>query len=259
MIGVFDSGVGGLTVVRHIRDRLPSVDIHYFGDRARAPYGPRSVLEVRSFSEAISSHLIGLGAETIVVACNTASAAALHSLRETFPDTAFVGMEPAVKPAASNTKSGVVGVVATAGTIDGELFESVVQRFGADVTVASAACPEWVSMIENGELEGIRVRNSVEACLEPLIAAGVDHIVLGCTHFPLLVETIESVLADRARVVDPGPAVARQTQKIWEQRNRRDGRGELVVELTGSDRHVTAILDAVGLVPQRQAVTSSLT
>lgn len=256
MIGVFDSGLGGLTLVRHIRDRIPLADIHYVGDRARAPYGPRASEQVKAFSEAISRYLIDSGAEVVVVACNTASAAALHHLRRVFPDTPFVGMEPAVKPAARSTSSGVVGVVATAGTLEGDLYESVVQRFGADVQVVSAACPEWVELVEGGQITGPVVEETVRSCLEPLMAAGADHIVLGCTHFPILADTIRSVLAGRAKIIDPGPAVAKQAQRRY---SDRVGTGSLVIELTGTDENLPEVAQAVGLESSYRAVVSDLT
>ncbi len=151
--GIFDSGVGGLTILRAVHSIMPDQPLVYFADQAHVPYGERSLDEVRNYSENISRFLIGQGAGVIVVACNTASAAALHTLREKFPDTAFVGMEPAVKPAAEKTQSGVVGVLATPATFQGELFASVMERFSAGVTVLKDTCPGLVARIENGDLD----------------------------------------------------------------------------------------------------------
>ncbi|HBY07279.1 MAG TPA: glutamate racemase, partial [Chloroflexi bacterium] len=147
-VGIFDSGVGGLSVLREIRIQLPHEDLIFFADQAHVPYGPRSLEQVRAFSEAITRFLLDHGAKLIVVACNAASAAALYHLRETFPEIPFVGMEPAVKPAAEQTQSGVVGVLATPATFQGELYASVVERFASDVIVLQDTCPGLVAQIE---------------------------------------------------------------------------------------------------------------
>ena len=152
-IGIFDSGVGGLSILREIRLVLPHEDLLYFADQAHVPYGARSLEEVRDFSEGITSFLLEQGAKLIVVACNTASAASLYYLRNRFPDTLFVGMEPAVKPAAESTLNGVVGVLATPATFQGELFASVVERFAEGVTILSQTIPGLVERIESGQID----------------------------------------------------------------------------------------------------------
>ena len=259
MIGIFDSGLGGLTVAGHIRRLAPRADLLYIGDRARAPYGPRSPDEVLEFSSEITHRLLDRGAGVIVVACNTASAAALHPLRAAFPDVPFVGMEPAVKPAAHLSSTGVVGVVATAGTLDGPLYESVVERFGSGVEVVSAACPDWVALVEAGMIDAPETMESVARCLEPLIERRADRIVLGCTHFPLLEGAIQAALAGRAEIVDPGPAVAKQTLRIAQRLGIEQGSGRLTVELTGTDRGVDRVLTLVGLANTQVAVISQIT
>lgn len=259
MIGVFDSGLGGLTVAGHIRRLAPQADILYIGDRARAPYGPRSPREVLAFSSEITRRLLDHGAGVVVVACNTASAAALHPLRAAFPDVQFVGMEPAVKPAANHTSTGVVGVVATAGTLDGPLYESVVERFGTGVEIVAAACPDWVELVEAGMIDAPQTMESVARCLEPLIDRRADRIVLGCTHFPLLERAIRQVLAGRAEIVDPGPAVARQTLRVAESFGMERGSAHLTVELTGTDRGAARVLELVGLANTGVAVISHIT
>ncbi|HLT97015.1 MAG TPA: glutamate racemase [Acidimicrobiia bacterium] len=214
MIGVFDSGVGGLTVLAEIRRRLPDADLIYVGDHAAAPYGERSLESVADRCRLVSDWLVGEGCRVITVACNTASAAALHSLRARHPDVAFVGMEPAVKPAASTTRAGRVGVVATAATFQGELFATAVERFAADIDVYSAACPEWVRLVEEGQLDGAAVEEAVERCLRPLIAQRIDVLVLACTHYPALAPVIARCLGPEVQIVDPSPAVARQTERV---------------------------------------------
>jgi glutamate racemase len=258
MIGIFDSGLGGLTIAGHIRRLAPTADLLYFGDRGRAPYGPRSSAEVLEFSSEITRRLLDQGAGVIVVACNTASAAALHPLRAAFPDTEFVGMEPAVKPAASHTSTGVVGVVATAGTLNGPLYESVVARFGSGVKIIGAACPEWVDLVEAGDMGTERSAEAVARCLEPLLDNGADRIVLGCTHFPLLGDEIAHVVEGRAAIVDPGPAVAKQTLRIASRLGIDRGAGRLTVQLTGDSRGVDVVAKLVGLANPEVAVISGL-
>lgn len=230
VIGVFDSGIGGLGVLKHIRDELPDADVIYVADQGRAPYGVRPLEEVARISTEITAGLIDRGATTIVIACNTASAAALHELRSRFPDTTFVGMEPAVKPAALETSSGVIGVVATAATFQSELFESVVARFAGESKVVTAACPEWVELVERGELEGPSVDRAVEDRIAPLLAAGADALVLGCTHFPFLLEAIQRAAGPTVTIVDPAPAVARQVARV----DGGAGHGSLTVLSSGN-------------------------
>lgn len=214
MIGVFDSGVGGLTVWREIVRQLPGEDTLYLADQAHVPYGSRSLGEVRQFSEAISRFLLDQGARVIVVACNTASAAALHHLRRTFPEVPFVGMEPAVKPAVERTHSGVVGVLATEATFQGELFASLLDRYAGDTEVFTQVCPGLVNVVETGALETSETEALLRTYLLPLIEAGVDQLVLGCTHYPFLRPTIERIAGKGVSIIDPAPAVARQTGRV---------------------------------------------
>ena len=216
-IGIFDSGVGGLSVFREIRKVLPEVSIVYFADQANVPYGPRPLLEVRSFSKKITEFLISEGAELIVVACNAASAAALHDLRQEYPTYPFVGMEPAVKPAAEYTKTGVVGVLATPATFQGELYASVVERFANEVKIMQNTCPGLVKSIESGDLIGPEPRSILENAILPMLAENIDTIVLGCTHYPFVIPLIQSIAGEKVRVIDPAPAIARQTARMMHQ------------------------------------------
>jgi glutamate racemase len=175
--------------------QLPAQAVIYLGDQAHVPYGPRPLEEVRGFSAAVTRFLLAKGARGIVVACNAASAAALHSLRAAFPDVPFVGMEPAVKPAAEQTHTGVVGVLATPATFQGALYASVVERFAQGVTVLQHTCPGLVAQIESGDLDGAETRRILENALRPMLAKGIDTVVLGCTHYP-------------------APAVARQAARL---------------------------------------------
>ncbi len=213
-IGVFDSGVGGLSVLRAIRKQMPAESVLYFADQGHVPYGPRSLNEVRTFSAGITRFLLSLGAKLIVVACNTASAAALHYLRQAFPDVPFVGMEPAVKPAAEHTQTGVVGVLATPATFQGALYASVVERFANGVTLLQDTCPGLVGQIEAGNLDAPETRAILENALRPMIGKGIDTIVLGCTHYPFVIPLIQQIVGPDVRVIDPAPAVARQVGRL---------------------------------------------
>jgi glutamate racemase len=214
IIGVFDSGVGGLSVLRHLRVQAPAAHLIYFADSAHVPYGPRPLTQIQSFSEAITRFLLAQGAEAIVVACNTASAAALKTLRGTFSAVPFVGMEPAVKPAAENTRTGVVGVLATPATFQGELFNSVVERFAQGVTVLQQICPGLVEQIEAGELATPKTEGMLRGWVEPLLAQNIDALVLGCTHYPFVIPLLQKICGPSVRIIDPAPAVARQTLKV---------------------------------------------
>jgi glutamate racemase len=216
-IGIFDSGVGGLSVWREVAVQLPHEDTLYFADQIHIPYGPRTLEQIRSFSEAITRFLIERGAKLIVVACNTASAAALKHLRATFPAVPFVGMEPAVKPAAEHTRTGVVGVLATPATFQGELFASVVERFANGVQLINQICPGLVEQIEAGQLKTPDTVAMLDRFLTPIRLGGADTIVLGCTHYPFVIEAIRQ-LAPGVNVIDPAPAVARQVNRVLSER-----------------------------------------
>lgn len=218
-IGIFDSGVGGLSVLSAIRDELPSESVIYFADQAHIPYGPRPIDQIRDFSVAITHFLLSQGAKIIVVACNTASAAALHHLRELFPFVSFVGMEPAVKPAAETTQTGKVGVLATPTTFAGELFASVVERFAKDVDIYKSTCPGLVEQIEMGDLESETTRAILEDALNPMLDAGIDTVVLGCTHYPFVIPLIKSITGLEVRTIDPAPAIARQVHRVLSGKN----------------------------------------
>jgi glutamate racemase len=214
MIGIFDSGVGGLSVLREIRKQLPNEPVIFLADQAHVPYGSRTLEEVRRFSVAITRHLLAQGAKLIVVACNTASAAALHPLRQTFPEIPFVGMEPAVKPAAEHSHSRVVGVLATPATFQGALYASVVERFAQDVTLLQHTLPGLVQQIEAGELDAPETRRILEEALLPMLEQDIDTVVLGCTHYPFVIPLIKDIVGPDVRVIDPAPAVARQTARL---------------------------------------------
>lgn len=213
-IGVFDSGLGGLSVWREIVRLRPDLESDYVGDRAHIPYGPRSMLEITQLSQAITRFLLRRGCTTIVVACNTASAAALSELRATHPDVRFVGMEPAVKPAALESRRKVVGILATAATFQGALFATAVERFAADVRLVRQVCPGLVELIESGEVDGPRTEALLRPFLEPSLSAGADTLVLACTHYSFVRTALERLAGPGVRILDPAPAVARQLDRV---------------------------------------------
>lgn len=222
-VGFFDSGVGGLSVLRAFQALCPEVETEYLADSAHAPYGNRPAEEIARLSEANAEELIARGCDVVVVACNTATAAAIDILRRRHPEIPFVGMEPAVKPAALRSKSGVVAVLATAGTFKGRLYNETKGRYAGGVKVIAAVADEFVAEAERvkgapyaewTEADRARILGIVRARVEPLLDAGADVIVLGCTHFPLLIGAIEEVCAGRAEVIDPSPAVARQIRRV---------------------------------------------
>lgn len=225
-IGVFDSGVGGLSVLRAVREQMPHERVLYFGDQGHIPYGPRPLQQVRDFSEAITRFLLDKGAKLIVVACNAASAAALTYLRTAFPEVQFVGMEPAVKPAAEHTQTGVVGVLATPATFQGALFGSVVERFAGGVELLKDTCPGLVQQIEAGDLQGPATRQVLERALHPMLARHIDTVVLGCTHYPFVISVIQDIVGEGVRVIDPAPAIARQAGRLLDRTNLRNPGGE---------------------------------
>ena len=247
-VGFFDSGIGGTCILRAFRKLCPDVATEYLADSAHCPYGNRPPEEIVRLSVANTEELLRRGCDVIVVACNTATAAAIDRLRTRWPDVPFVGIEPALKPAALKSKTGVVGVLATAGTFHGRLYNETKAKFARDVTVLAAVADEFVEIVEKLGREGTgnreqgtahpiprspfpvpcslfpvprslwsaEVERVVRAKVEPLLKAGADRIVLGCTHFPHLKPVIERVCAGRAEVIDPSDAVARQVRRVVE-------------------------------------------
>lgn len=234
-VGVFDSGVGGLSVVRELIRELPYEDFLYLADSAHCPYGPRPAPEIRRLSHAISALLVERGAKAIVVACNTASAAALSSLRASF-EMPFVGMVPPVKPAAMRTATGRVGVLATQGTVNGDLFADVVDRFAGDVELITRVGTGLVERVEAGEPDGPETEALLHAYLDPMLEAGIDTVVLGCTHYPFLIPTIRRIAGPELNVLDSGQAVARQARRVLAERSllaERDRPGQIAYLTTG--------------------------
>ena len=233
-IGVFDSGVGGLSVVREICRVLPGENIVYFADQANCPYGSRSTDEIRSLATDAASRLLARDVKLVVVACNTASTAALAQLRETF-DVPFVGIVPAIKPACALTRTGKVGVLATEATLRSTALETLIERYSHGAEVQRLACPEFVALVEAGMGDDRETERIVRSKLARLLAIDVDQIVLGCTHFEFLRGTIEKVAGPGVRVVGAARPVAEQSARVLSQGDllaRRDG-GAVHLETSG--------------------------
>ncbi|MBQ8837748.1 MAG: glutamate racemase [Bacteroidales bacterium] len=229
MIGIFDSGVGGLSVFREIRKLLPEERYVYFSDNAHCPYGEKSKEYIIGRARTITDFMLQEGADIIVVACNTATAAAIKTLRTEYP-ISFIGMEPAVKPAAAITRTGVIGVLATAGTLKADKYLSTKGLHAEDVTVVEHIGQGFVELVENGITTGPKAEAIIMESLEPLLDAGADTIVLGCTHYPFLKDTIVKVAASltpgrNVTVIDPAPAVAKHLHEVMEHANiiKREG------------------------------------
>lgn len=211
-IGVFDSGVGGLSVLRHIRQVLPGERLIYVADSGHVPYGDKTPAYIEQRSLALARVLVEQGADAIVIACNTATAAAAASLRSRF-GIPIVGMEPAVKPAVAATRSGVVGVLATVGTLESARFAALLEKYAGAVEIVTQGCPGLVEQIERGDLRGAKTRELIERYTAPLLARGADTLILGCTHYPFLIPLIREVAGEAIELVDTGAAVARQLQR----------------------------------------------
>lgn len=213
-VGFFDSGIGGTSILNAFKSLCPEVDTFYIADTENCPYGNKPKEKIIELSRRNVEKLLEKGCDIVVIACNTATAAAVDVLREEYPDVVFVGMEPAVKPAALNSKTGIIAVLATQGTFNGRLYQETSKRFAKDITLIATVADEFVELVERGETSGKKVEEIVRRRVEPLVASGADHIVLGCTHFPHLKKVIEQVVAGRAEIVDPSYAVAKRIKAL---------------------------------------------
>lgn len=211
-VGVFDSGIGGLSVLKHIHSRLPAENLHYFADSRHAPYGNQSAEFICQRAQTIADFLIEEGAKALVVACNTATAAAINSLRQRYA-IPIIGMEPAVKPAVAVSKNGIIGVLATTGTLQSAQFAALLENYGKHVSIVTQGCPGLVELIERGELSAPATRAMVAHYLAPLLESGADTIVLGCTHYPFIQPLIAEMIGAERQIIETGTAVARQVEQ----------------------------------------------
>ena len=236
-IGVMDSGVGGLSVLKHLTRQLPHEHFIYFADSAHAPYGNKSATEIQQRCEIVADTLIAQGAKALVVACNTATAAAIGSMRQhyTLP---IIGMEPAVKPAAAASKNGIIGVLATTGTLQSAQFAALLEHYGQNVQVVTQACVGLVECIEQGQLDAPQTQALLKQYCQPLMAAGADTIVLGCTHYPFVRQYIQQIVGPNVTLIDTGAAVAKRLQQVLEQQqmlNAATEAGDYVFLTSGTE------------------------
>ncbi|MQA89112.1 MAG: glutamate racemase [Gemmatimonas sp.] len=243
-LGIFDSGLGGLSVAREVRLRLPREDLLYIADSAYVPYGGRSLEEIRERSIAMTRELVEAGAKLVVAACNTASGAAIEALRETFA-IPIVGLEPAVKPAAATSRKRRIAVLATPATLQTERFHRLVDNHGPGIDVVKVACPGFVELVESGEVTGERAAKVVRDVLASVVEADVDRVVLGCTHYPFLREHLTDVLGESVEILDSGAAVARQVERVLAANGllRQSGSGDFRALTTGDPTTVAPIVD----------------
>ena len=263
MIGIFDSGIGGLSVLKEVRKALPGADLVYYADNANCPYGPKSREFVQARAEAITETLVGeYGADIIVIACNTATAASIAYLRKKYSEPSeegrrhileltkgrhdhlmFIGMEPAVKPASRQTRSGVIGVLATAGTLRGQKYADIREQYAQNVRIMEHIGENFVEMVESGKTEGPEAEAVVARSLQPMLDAGADTIVLGCTHYPFLEKTIRKVAQDQGHpitVINPAPAVTRHLAYVMaaegiSTKDRANATGQTILLSSGDD------------------------
>ena len=243
-MGIFDSGVGGLSVAREIRRALPAEDLLYVADTAYCPYGDREVEEVRERALAVGRHLEAAGAKVVIVACNTATGAALEALREALT-VPVIGLEPAVKTGAARTRNRRVAVMATVGTLRSERFARLVREHGHGVDVLSQPCPGLVDLIEQGHLDGDLLAARVQELTRPIREAQVDTVVLGCTHYPFVAEALRRALGPEVEIVDSGPAIARRLAQVLREGGlgAAPGPGSLRVSTTGEPGAVQPVVD----------------
>lgn len=251
-IGIFDSGVGGFTVLRHIVAQLPHENVIYIADQANVPYGEKPAATIHHLSEQITHSLLAHNCKTIVVACNTATAAALSQLRADF-DVPFVGMEPAVKPGALATKTGVVGILATAGTFQSQRYAILMKRYADQVQVLENPCNGLVDLIESGRINDDETTALLRTIITPMLDAGADTFVLGCTHYPFIAPTITKIAGEITKhnvtIIDPAPAVARHLHTLLQQcqrLNQSTEYGRITLLTTGDkkqfNRQITVLL-----------------
>ncbi|MDH5179887.1 MAG: glutamate racemase [Gammaproteobacteria bacterium] len=246
-IGVFDSGIGGLSVTKEIISLLPNENLIYIADSGFAPYGNKPVSYIRQRCDLLTHFLLERGAKALVVACNTATAAAITEIRQ-LTSLPVIGMEPGVKPAIAATRNGVVGVLATQNTVLSNQFTQLVQRYGADVKVLSQPCPGLVDEIESGGFSTPHLRQLVQQYVTPLIDAGADTIVLGCTHYPLIKDLIAEFAGPGVTLIDTGPAVANQLRRRLQEAgllNTRVDNGGIDYWTSGDDERFNNLLTTV--------------
>lgn len=240
-IGVFDSGLGGLSVLRHLRRQLPGERFRYFGDSANAPYGIRTREEIEALTLQAANKLMSYGLKALVVACNTATAAAINTLRQRYPDLIVIGIEPALKPAADRFPNGTIGVMATPVTLREEKFANLMYRYGEHCTIASLPAPHLVELVEAGKANSPESEAMLRQLLDP-VADKLDALVLGCTHFPFAEDTLRQILGSKVMILDGGEGTAAQTRRrLLEANLLENGKGELILENSLADPRMLSL------------------
>jgi len=244
-IGVFDSGIGGLSVLRHLQRELPNEDLIYVADSGYAPYGERPAAEVLQRAETISRFLLAQGAKLIVIACNTATAIAAAALRKRLP-LPVVGVEPGLKPASNRTRNGVIAILATQGTLKSAKYDRLVNRYGQQVTVISQVCKGLADLVEQGALHTAETHSLLQKYLAPIMEQRADTIVLGCTHYPFLIPRIRQIVGDGVEIIDTGAAVAKQVHRRLEPdllHPRRERSGNISIYTSGDSEQLSQRLE----------------
>nr|HID58333.1 glutamate racemase [Desulfobacterales bacterium] len=249
MIGVFDSGLGGLTVARELIRELPDYSLIYFGDTARSPYGSKSAATVIRYSIANANFLLDRGAQLIVVACNTASSLATSALKERFSVPIFEVISPAVQMVVSNRKSYRVGIIGTRATVNSGVYEQKIRSFRPEIKVLSNACPLLVPLVEEGWIKKPETRRIVKKYLHPLKMRQIDTLILACTHYPLLKDIIQAKIGKRVKIIDSSQAIARDVKKFIEQhpeiKDRLDKRGQYQIYVSDVTEHFQEMADTI--------------
>lgn len=243
-IGVFDSGVGGTSIWREIHRLLPRENTIYLADSANAPYGQKSKEEIVALSKKNTDLLISMGCKIVVVACNTATTNAIRELRAQY-DIPFIGIEPAIKPAAHNSETQTIGILATKGTLNSELFNKAVESYH-DVRIIEQVGHGLVQLIENGEMDSEEMDRLLHSYLDPMVAAGIDYLVLGCSHYPYLIPQIRKILPDHVKIIDSGEAVARQTRNVLNERQELNNASEMPYNLFYTNADPKVLRSIVG-------------
>lgn len=244
-IGIFDSGSGGMSVLKEILRVLPGERYIYYADNANCPYGEKSTEFITQRSKAITEELLSSGAQIIVIACNTATAAAIKTLREDWREVPFIGMEPAVKPATKESKTGVIGILATKSTLGAEKYRLTRDRFAGEMKVIEQPGEGFVELVENGQLEGEQTEKTVRRSLSPLLESGADTIVLGCTHYPFLLPVLQRNAGDGVKFIDPAPAVARRLVNVLKDKGIESDnlpKAEIKLKCSGTEDSARRIL-----------------
>lgn len=235
-IGVFDSGIGGLWILKLLEKELPGYQYIYYADQAHIPYGSHTPEEIIKFSSDITDFFIEKGCELVVIACNTATSAAISTLREKYT-IPFVGIEPAIKPASKNSKTGHIGVLATKVTAEGQKLHDAIEKYSGSVEVHTVIGYGLVELIEEGKGDSDEAETLLRKYLEPLIEKNIDQLVLGCTHYAFLINRIKGIVGDKVHIVDPAPAVVRRVAQILKEKNilPNDNKKEPEIFTSGSD------------------------